>query len=169
MRNASGPLRKILIIGGGTAGWMTATALSKLIENRFCEIHLVESSEIGIVGVGEATIPPILRMNRLLGIDEREFIRETKATFKLAIRFDEWMGDGTTFYHPFGQFGVSVGPLPFPLYWRRLYEEVGEAAGSLMDYCLPAKAAMANKFEQRVADQRRSGNIAYAYHFDAAL
>ncbi|HXG80432.1 MAG TPA: tryptophan halogenase family protein [Sphingomicrobium sp.] len=158
-----------MIVGGGTAGWMAAAALSRLIENRFCEIHLIESSEIGIVGVGEATIPPILKMNQLLGLDEDEFVRKTKATFKLAIQFEEWMGDGTSFFHPFGQFGFGIGPLPMPLYLRRLRDEVGEAAGTLMDYSLPAKAAMANKFQRRFPDERMAGNIAYAFHFDASL
>ena len=91
------PIRKLLIVGGGTAGWMTAASLSKKIETRFCEIHVVESSEIGIVGVGEATIPPIRQMNRLLGINEDEVVTKTKATFKLAIEFVDWMGPGSRY------------------------------------------------------------------------
>ncbi|HET7709404.1 MAG TPA: tryptophan halogenase family protein [Sphingomicrobium sp.] len=169
MRDATGPLRKILIVGGGTAGWMAAAALSKVIQDRFCEIHVVESSEIGIVGVGEATIPPILQMNRLLGIDEDEFIRKTRGTFKLAIQFIDWMGDGSRYYHPFGQFGFGMGPLSVPHYWRRLTAERGEAAaGSLDDYSLTSTASTANRF-QRKHPLRQSGNVAYAYHFDASL
>lgn len=159
-----------MIVGGGTAGWMAAAALSKLLNRQACEIHLVESSEIGIVGVGEATIPPILRMNRLLGIDEDEFIRKTQATFKLAIQFVDWMGEGTRYLHPFGQFGFGLGPLPFSNYWRRLRAEKGaDVAGSLIDYSLPAQAALANKFQRRFPDLRMPGNLAYAFHFDASL
>ena len=169
MRDASGPLRKILIVGGGTAGWMAAAALSKVIQDRFCEIHVVESSEIGIVGVGEATIPPILQMNRLLGIDEDEFIRKTNGTFKLAIQFIDWMGDGSRYYHPFGQFGFNIGPLSVPHYWRRLKAERGEtASGSLDDYSLTSTASTANRF-QRKHPLVQNGNLAYAYHFDASL
>src|SRR5215207_10497948 len=147
MRDQSGPLRKILIVGGGTAGWMAAAALSKLLENRFCEIHVVESSEIGIVGVGEATIPPILQLNKLLGIDEDEFIRKTQATFKLAIQFVDWMGDGSRYYHPFGQFGFNIGPLSVPHYWRRLLQERdSKTAGTLDDYSLTSTASTANRF-----------------------
>jgi tryptophan halogenase len=169
MRDTSGPLRKILIVGGGTAGWMAAAALSKVIQDRFCEIHVVESSEIGIVGVGEATIPPILSMNRLLGIDEDEFIRKTHGTFKLAIQFIDWMGDGSRYYHPFGQFGFGVGPIAVPHYWRRLKAERGsDDAGELEDYSLTSLASNANRF-QRKHPLIRQGNIAYAYHFDASL
>ena len=169
MRDASGPLRKILIVGGGTAGWMAAAALSKVLQDRFCEIHVVESSEIGIVGVGEATIPPILQMNRLLGLDEDEFIRKTNGTFKLAIQFIDWMGDGSRYYHPFGQFGFGMGPLAVPHYWRRLLRERGEeAAGTIDDYSLTSTASSANRFQRR-HPLLQSGNVAYAYHFDASL
>lgn len=169
MRDASGPLRKILIVGGGTAGWMAAAALSKLLEDRFCEIHVVESSEIGIVGVGEATIPPILSLNKLLGIDEDEFIRKTHGTFKLAIQFVDWMGDGSRYYHPFGQFGFGMGPLSVPHYWRRLLQERdAKTAGTLDDYSLTSSASTANRFQRR-HPLIQGGNIAYAYHFDASL
>src|SRR4029079_3216453 len=103
---------------------------SKLIQDRFCEIHVIESSDIGIVGVGEATIPPILTMNPLLGDHEDGFIRQPSGTFKLAIQFVDWMGDGTRYYHPFGMFGFGMGPLSVPHYWRRrLCERGADAAG----------------------------------------
>jgi tryptophan halogenase len=169
MRDATGPLDKIVIVGGGTAGWMAAAAISKFINGRPCEIHVVESSEIGIVGVGEATIPPILQMNKLLGIDEDEFIRKTKATFKLAIQFVDWMGPGTSYLHPFGQFGFSMGPLAVQHYWRRLHIEAGAAAGALLDYSIPAQAALAGKFQRQFPIPNLRGNLAYAFHFDASL
>jgi tryptophan halogenase len=170
MRDASGPLRKILIVGGGTAGWMAAAALSKVLANRFCEIHVVESSEIGIVGVGEATIPPILQINKLLGLDEDEFIRKTQGTFKLAIQFIDWMGDGSRYYHPFGQFGFGMGPLAAPHYWRRLKAERGEeVAGSLDDYSLTSLASNENRFQRQHPLLPGKGKVAYAYHFDASL
>ena len=95
-------VRNVVIVGGGTAGWMAAAAISKFVQDRVCEIHVVESSDIGIVGVGEATIPPIREMNRLLGIDEDEFVRKTKATFKLGIEFVDWMGPGSRYFQSIG-------------------------------------------------------------------
>ena len=170
MHRAAEPIRKVVIVGGGTAGWMAAAALSKVIEDRFCEIHVVESSAIGIVGVGEATIPPILQMNRLLGIDEDEFIRKTQATFKLAIEFVDWMGDGSRYYHPFGQFGLGMGPLGLAHYWRRLRAERGDAAaGSLGDYSLTSLASTAARFQRQHPLLKGAANIAYAFHFDASL
>ncbi len=169
MPELSEPLRKVVIVGGGTAGWMAAAALSRVFERRSLDIQVVESSEIGIVGVGEATIPPILRMNRLLGIDEDEFIRKTRATFKLAIQFADWMGPGSRFFHPFGQFGFGVGPLPLQHYWRRFRAEAGDEAGSLMDYSPAAQAALAGKFQRQIPDASFKWNMAYAFHFDASL
>ena len=169
MRGPPEPLRRLVIVGGGTAGWMAAAAISRKFEDRSLEIHVVESSEIGIVGVGEATIPPILQMNRLLGIDEDEFVRNTRATFKLAIEFEDWMGPGTRYFHPFGQFGLNIWPIPTAHYWRRLSRERGERAGSLWDYSLTSQAALAGKFQRQLPDPKMRGNIAYAFHFDAAL
>ena len=169
MRGPAEPVRKVVIVGGGTAGWMAAAAISRTIQHHFCEIHVVESSEIGIVGVGEATIPPIVQMNELLGIDEDEFIRKTQATFKLAIQFVDWMGPGTRYFHPFGQFGFYMGPLAVQHYWRRLQAEAGGAAGDLMDYSITAQAALAGKFARQFPIPNLRGNIAYAFHFDASL
>ena len=141
-----------------------------MLVDRFCEIHVIKMSEIGIVGVGEATIPPILTMNRLLEIDEDEFIRNTHGTFKLAIQFVDWMGDGTRYYHPFGMFGFAMGPLSVPHYWRRLLAERGSGeAGELDDYSLTASASTANRFQRRHPIRPGAGDISYAYHFDASL
>ena len=169
MQGLGKPLGTIVIVGGGTAGWMAAAAISKVFRNPALRIHVIESSEIGIVGVGEATIPPILQMNQLLGIDENEFIRRTRATFKLAIQFVDWMGPETRYLHPFGQFGFGAFHLPTPHYWRRLRAEIGDRAGTLWDYSLTAKAALAGKFQRRLPYANTQGNIAYAFHFDASL
>jgi tryptophan halogenase len=169
LRNQSGPLRKILIVGGGTAGWMAAAAISKVYPDRRLEIEVIESSEIGIVGVGEATIPPILTMNGLLGIDENEFIRKTRATFKLAIQFVDWMGPGTRYLHPFGRIGFGGLPLPIFYYWRRFRAERGDEAGTLWDYSLTSQAALAGKFQRRLPFRNVQGDTAYAFHFDASL
>ena len=169
MQGLGKPLGTIAIVGGGAAGWMAAAAISKVFQDRALKIHVVESSEIGIVGVGEATIPPILQMNQLLGIDEDEFIRRTRATFKLAIQFVDWMGPGTQYLHPFGQLGFGAFHLPTPHYWRRLSAERGEKAGTLWDYSLTSKAALAGKFQRRLPYANAQGNVAYAFHFDASL
>ena len=148
---------------------MAAAAIAKVYQDRALEIHVIESSEIGIVGVGEATIPPILTMNWLLGIDEDEFIRKTRATFKLAIQFVDWMGPDTRYLHPFGQIGFGGFQLATAHYWRRLRAERGDEAGTLWDYSLTSQAALAGKFQRRLPFSNFQGNIAYAFHFDASL
>src|SRR5262245_54145338 len=101
-------IRKVIIVGGGSAGWMTAAFLSQAI-GKDIDLRLIESDEIGIVGVGEATIPPIVGFNTALGIDENEFIKATQATFKLGIQFRDWGAVGETYTHGFGTMGHSTG------------------------------------------------------------
>ena len=102
----------VIIVGGGTAGWMTAAAIAKLLPTR-ASVHLVESEAIGIVGVGEATLPHIRAFNERLGIDEAEFMARTRATFKLGIEFVGWGKEGDSYIHPFGTFGRGSGEVDF--------------------------------------------------------
>ena len=139
-----GPLiRDIVIVGGGTAGWMTAAALSNHL-GRACSIRLVESDEIGIIGVGEATIPHIVSFNRILGIDEDEFLRATRGTFKLGIEFVNWSAIGDRYIHGFGKLGPDLDGLPFHHFWLRGVQ-AGLAAG-LGDYSINTAAPRRAKF-----------------------
>lgn len=160
-------LRSIAIIGGGSAGWMTAAALSNAIQGN-CKIYLVESEEIGIVGVGEATIPPIKLFNRSLGIDENDFLKFTQGSFKLGIQFVNWARQGHHYFHPFGQFGADFDVVPLHHYWLRANRH-GDAA-PLHEYCLAWVAARNGRFEQPSRDRRMvQSTYDYAYHFDASL
>lgn len=162
------PLRSIAIVGGGTAGWMTAASLSKFLKGLQCRIQLVESDQIGTVGVGEATIPPIIDFIRALGIDENELIRSTKATFKLGIEFKDWTRLGHSYLHPFGQTGFDLHGIAFSAYWLRARQHGG--AAPLEEYSLQACAARAGKFMRPVRAARSPlEHITYALHVDAAL
>lgn len=160
-------IRKLVIVGGGTAGWITAAAFARLLGN-VLEIELVESEQIGTVGVGEATIPQIIRLNRILGLDEDDFLKHTYGTFKLGIEFVGWGAPGDRYIHTFGETGVSLGNLSFHQYWLRYMQGGGEHA--LWDYSLHAQAARQNRFArmERVGNTSMSG-LTYAFHFDANL
>jgi len=162
------PIKDIVIVGGGTAGWMTAAALSTVLNGRY-NIRLVESDEIGIVGVGEATIPMIQRFNRVLGIDENEFMRETQGSFKLGIEFVNWGKLGDRYMHGFGRIGEDLATLPFDQYWQKM-RALGKAA-PLEEYSITRMASKANRFMPPRHDMPNSPlrDIAYAYHFDASL
>ena len=162
------PVRNIVIVGGGTAGWMSAAALSKLL-GPACTIRLIESDEIGIIGVGEATIPNIRNFNTALGIDEDEFLRTTQGTFKLGIEFVNWGAIGDRYLHGFGKVGKDLNALSFHQYWLRA-RQLGRGSG-LGAYSINTVAPLQAKFMRAREDMPGSplGDIANAFHFDAGL
>ena len=159
--------RRIVVVGGGTAGWMTAAALARFLP-RGWRITLVESDEIGTVGVGEATIPQLRLFLNGLGIAEDDFVRATGATFKLGIQFRDWLRPGHAYLHSFWQAGPSLGLLPFHQYWLRAQAE-GWAA-PIESYSINAVAAAQNRFTRAAPDRAlRLPPLAYAFHIDAGL
>jgi len=164
------PLNRIVIVGGGTAGWMAAAALARVLGASY-DIRLVESEQIGIVGVGEATVPHIKAFNQLLRIDEADFVRHTQGSFKLGIEFVDWLRIGERYTHGFGsEIGHPLGLLPFHQYWIKA-RRLGQAQ-PLGAYTLNTVAAARGKFMVSATDVPPNSplaNIAYAYHFDAAL
>ncbi|AWW75597.1 tryptophan halogenase [Erythrobacter sp. KY5] len=165
MSNTS--VKKLVIVGGGTAGWITAAAFSRLM-GRALSIELVESDAIGTVGVGEATIPQIIRLNTILGLDEHDFIKRTNGTFKLGIEFVDWGKVGSRYLHTFGDAGMNLASVPFHHYWKRA--AASGSGHSLWHYSLHQLAASHAKFGKldRVGNTPMTG-LAYAYHFDASL
>jgi 2-polyprenyl-6-methoxyphenol hydroxylase-like FAD-dependent oxidoreductase len=153
--------KRIVVVGGGAAGWMTATALATALKGS-AAIELVESEEIGIVGVGEATFPSIRGFHRLLGIDEAEFLRATNGSYKLGIQFVDWRAAGESYFHTFGDFGELNGSLSV---WGQ-HQRLGEPGlGPLGEQCLSSVMASQGRFKVPGENDRYD----YAYHFDAAL
>ncbi|MFT7772457.1 DUF6445 family protein [Roseateles sp.] len=161
MTTAPKPIRRIVIAGGGTAGWIVAAGLSKCLGKHY-DIRLVESEEIGTVGVGEATIPTLHLLHEILDLDEREFIQATQATFKLGISFENWRNVGEHYFHSFGKTGKGHWTAGFHHFW--LDARKRGLASSYGDYCLELRAAMDNRFALLP-----DNGINYAYHFDATL
>jgi len=151
---------KVVIAGGGTAGWLAACGLSSRLAG-LVDVTLVESDAIGTVGVGEATIPPMRNFHRIMKIDEQEFMRATQATFKLGIVFDNWGDVGESYIHSFGEIGQRSWMAEFHEFW--LEAQAQGFGGSLEDYCLELKAAKAGKFATAIDDTR----LNFAFHLDA--
>ena len=163
-------IKNIVVVGGGTAGWMAAAAMARVLGTAY-SIRVIESDLIGIVGVGEATVPHIKAFNQLLRIDEADFVRQTQGSFKLGIEFVDWHRVGTRYIHGFGtEIGHPLGLLPFHQYWIKAHQ-AGNAQ-PLGAYTLNTVAAVRGKFMVSASDVPANSplaNIAYAYHFDAAL
>jgi len=156
----------VVIVGGGTAGWMTAAGLASMLGPTGLQISLVESEAIGVVGVGEATLPHIKLFNDTIGVDEAEFMAATSATFKLGIEFVNWGRKGDSYIHPFGEFGLPNDGVAFHQYWRKFADQ--EGVGPLDDYSLPVVACRLGKFQQPSEDPRSVlSTYRYAYQFDA--
>ncbi|MFC4699129.1 tryptophan halogenase family protein [Glaciecola siphonariae] len=158
-------IKKVVIAGGGTAGWMTAALMQKVLHQQV-EIELVESEDIGIVGVGEATIPPIQIFNQFLGLDEKEFLKETNGTIKLAIQFDNWKHEGHSYFHTFGAPGANLGFCNFQHYWLRAQKQ--GFTQSLWDFDLNYLCCK-NEVFNKINTQNPVYEVPYAYHFDSAL
>ncbi|CAM3524329.1 tryptophan halogenase family protein [Shewanella violacea] len=161
MTNSNKKVQKIVIAGGGSAGWMTAAALSKLLGKNL-DICLIESEEIGRIGVGEATIPPIRVFNQLLGIDEQDFMRSVQGTFKLGIEFTNWGALGDDYIHSFGTTGKECWAAEFQHFWLKGKQQ--GLTAEFGDYCVELQAARAGKFFSS-----KDSSLNYAYHIDAGL
>jgi len=160
-------LRTLVIVGGGTTGWMAAAALARVLD-RSCEITLVESEAIGTVGVGEATIPSLPAFHGLLGVGEREFLRATRGIFNLGIQFRDWRAIGETFLHPFGPYGVNVNHELFQAYWLKRRQEGHPSP--LEEWSVTGLAATLGRFGAPTSkDSPALGQLSYAYHLDVTL
>ncbi|MEZ0243885.1 MAG: tryptophan 7-halogenase, partial [Sphingomonas sp.] len=161
MKRQEKRLRRIVVAGGGTAGWMAAAAIARTLGNAV-DLTLVESDAIGTIGVGESTIPPLVAYNRLLGINEAEFMAATQATFKLGILFDDWKEAGSRYFHSFGMTGKDHWSAGFQHFWLNGRERGHEQ--SYDDYCLELVAALQGKFAHLPEDRMN-----YAYQLDSGL
>jgi len=160
-------LENLIIVGGGTAGWMTAAMLAKQTHGKL-NITLIESEQIGTIGVGEATIPPIRRFNKMLGIDENEFLAKSNGSIKLGIQFENWLRPGHSYFHQFGRFAIDFDYIPFPYFWMQ--EASKSKDFELQKYSPAWQMAEENKYYPPPSEPRSLFNgFDYAYHFDAGL
>lgn len=167
------PIKRVAIIGGGTAGWMTAAWMAKVMRRNIEDIVLVESDDIGTVGVGEATIPSIRKYNHWLGLDEDELLKTSQGTFKLGIEFVDWGHVGNRYHHSFGPNGRELNGLPFHALWLRQHlNDSGnntQTNDTLADYNLQTQACLRGRFMRPTGANSPLATIAYAFQFDAAL
>jgi tryptophan halogenase len=161
-------IREVVIVGGGTAGWMVAAALSRFLNNGYTRITLIESDEIGTIGVGEATIPPLITYNRMLGINENDFVTATEGTFKLGIEFVNWGGMGERYFHPFGSHGHDLEGVHFHQLYLR--EARRQQFPDISAWSMSAVAAQHGRFARPSSEaQPPLSQLNYAFHFDAGL
>lgn len=161
-------LKSVVIVGGGTAGWMAAASLARFLQNKEATVTLIESTAIGTVGVGEATLPSIVNFNHNIGINELDFIRATQATFKLGIEFENWSSLGKSFFHPFSDYGVNLKGIDFHHYFYRLQKS--GVVMDLRDYSIACSLAKHGRFAQPLENPPSPlADYSYAYHFDAIL
>lgn len=164
----SDAIKSIVIVGGGTTGWMAAASMSRYVADKDISITLIESPDIGTVGVGEATIPNMVGFNKDLGIDEVELIKATQATFKLGIEFEQWHKLGENFFHPFADYGLKIDDVDFHHYVNRA--NLSGSKLNIQDYCFAIALAKQGKFAQaNSVPQSPLADYSYAYHFDATL
>jgi len=161
-------IRRIVIVGGGTAGWMAASILARALPGFGAAITVIESPDIGTIGVGEATIPPIVDLLRFLGIDQADFVKHTQSTYKLGIKFHDWRRVGESYWHPFGTFGGPVNRRPFFHAWHKAKAE--GLAPRFNDFSLCAALGDDNRYLfPDPADPGPVSGLRYALHFDAGL
>ncbi len=161
-------IQEVVIVGGGTAGWMAAAALSRFLGNAGTRVTVIESDEIGTVGVGEATIPPLIAYNSMLGINEDEFLAATQGTFKLGIEFVDWGAVGERYFHPFGQHGQDIRGVNFHQLYLR--ERKRRELPDIAEWSMSAVAAALGRYARPGPDARLPlSHLAYAFHFDAGL
>jgi tryptophan halogenase len=159
---------KIVIVGGGTAGWMAAAAFSVLLERGAVDITLIESDEIGTVGVGEATIPPLAAFNYMVGIEEDEFLAACQGTFKLGIEFVDWGAKGERYFHPFGPHGQDYRGVQFHQFYLREAER--RPLPDIREWSMSGVAAELGRFVRPAPDSPMPlPQLGYAFHFDAGL
>ncbi|MFL6601844.1 MAG: tryptophan halogenase family protein [Steroidobacteraceae bacterium] len=166
----AGPIRNIVIVGGGTCGWMCAAALARMIVHAGVSVTLIESDEIGTAGVGEATVPSIRTFNGLLELDEDDFVRHTQGTFNLGIEFVDWRARGSRYIHPFGTYGMDLQAIKFHQFWLKL-RHLGEGGpGELAEHNLCSVAARLKRFTRPTGGPGTVlSSLRYAFHFDAGL
>jgi tryptophan halogenase len=164
--------KSVVIVGGGTAGWMTASLLAKVL-GKAVKITLIESDKIGIIGVGEATIPPIIKFNRAIGLDEATFLKTTKATIKLGIEFTHWNQKNDCYMHAFGSIGKNFPFCSFHHFWLKHQQKMDKrdnSQASYWNFSLNYQAAKKNKFSPlNMIPNTNLPGLTYAYHFDAGL